>query len=77
MNKKQSRIPEFMIVLICTCISCAGLSWAQSKRGPLIFQDYIKPEPVPEFSLENLKGKMVNIGDYRGRVLLLTFGATW
>lgn len=33
--------------------------------------------PAPEFSLENLEGKKVDIRDYRGKVILLNFWATW
>jgi cytochrome oxidase Cu insertion factor (SCO1/SenC/PrrC family) len=77
MDKKLSRILEFMIVLIFTCIFFAELPWDRITAGPLIFQAYAKPKPVPEFSLENLKGKRVNIRDYEGQVLLLSFHATW
>ena len=52
----------------------ADLAWGQ---GASIFQSYAKPLPLPDFSLEDLSGKMVQIKDYRGRVLLLNFWATW
>ena len=63
--------------LICTCIFLAGLTCAQSTAGEFIFQSYNKPSRIPDFSLENLQGKIVNIRDYRGQVVLLNFGATW
>ena len=50
------------------------LAWAQ---GANIFQSYAKPLPLPEFSLEDLSGKMVNIKDNSGKVTLLYFWATW
>ncbi len=50
------------------------LAWAQ---GANIFQSYAKPLPLPDFSLEDLSGKMIQIKDYRGKVLLLHFWATW
>ncbi len=40
-------------------------------------QSYTKPLPVPEFSLEGLQGKTVDIRDYKGKVILLNFWATW
>ncbi len=49
-------------------------AWAQ---GANIFQSYAKPLPLPDFSLEDLSGKMVQIKDYRGKVILLYFWATW
>jgi len=66
-------------------IFCAGIlgvqgnepSWAQSAGGSSIFHAYSKPIPAPEFSLENLGGKIVEIREYRGKVVLLNFWATW
>jgi cytochrome oxidase Cu insertion factor (SCO1/SenC/PrrC family) len=45
--------------------------------GASHFQSYAKPLPLPSFSLEDLQGKMVQIKDYRGKVILLNFWATW
>ena len=53
-------------------------AWPQSLGGggnP--FQSYNKPLPVPDFSLEDLSGKMVQIKDCRGKVTLINFWATW
>jgi peroxiredoxin len=33
--------------------------------------------PAPSFQAETLEGKTVSLDDYRGKVLLLTFWATW
>ena len=51
-----------------------NLAWAQ---GANIFQSYAKPLPLPDFALEDLSGKMVQIKDCRGKVMLLYFWATW
>lgn len=32
---------------------------------------------APDFSLKDLNGREVRLGDYRGKVVLLSFGATW
>ncbi len=66
-----------ILLLICTFILCAVLACGQSIAGQFIFQSYDKPLPVQGFSLENLQGKIVNVRDYRGHVLLLNFCATW
>ncbi len=51
--------------------------WNQSHAAQNIFQSYAKPLRTPEFSLEDLQGKMINIQDYKGQVILLNFWATW
>lgn len=34
-------------------------------------------EPAPDFTLKNLDGKTVRLTDYRGKVVLIDFWATW
>ena len=34
-------------------------------------------KPAPEFALEDAAGRTVNLKDYRGKVVLLDFWATW
>ena len=70
-------VMKLILVLICTFILCAVLACAQSIAGQFIFQSYDKPLPIPKFSLENLQGKIVHTWDYRGKILLLNFQATW
>jgi cytochrome oxidase Cu insertion factor (SCO1/SenC/PrrC family) len=50
--------------------------WAQGGRG-MAFQCFAKPSPLPDFSLEDLQGKTVQIKDHLGKVILLNFWATW
>jgi peroxiredoxin len=35
------------------------------------------PAPAPEFRLEDMNGKSLSLHDYRGKVVLLNFWATW
>ncbi len=32
---------------------------------------------APDFSVKTIKGKTVTLADFRGKPLLLTFGASW
>jgi peroxiredoxin len=36
-----------------------------------------KPAIAPDFSLQDLSGKRISLSDYRGKVVLLDFWATW
>ena len=44
---------------------------AQASLNPLI------GKAAPQFSLEDLSGKKVSLGDYKGKALLINFWATW
>ncbi len=60
-------------------LTCAGLFWLggmENASGQTIFQTYSKPQVAPDFSLENLQGKRVDIRDSRGQVILLGFWET-
>ncbi len=77
MNKEFRRVGKYITFLVLACILCTELRCAQSIAGEFVFQSYNKPVLIPEFSLEDLQGKTVNIGNYRGQVLLISFRATW
>jgi peroxiredoxin len=36
-----------------------------------------KGQPAPQFDLKDLQGKNIRLSDYRGKVVLLNFWATW
>ena len=35
------------------------------------------PEKVPDFSLKDIEGKAVSLNDFRGKLVLMNFWATW
>ena len=35
------------------------------------------PEPSPDFSLMSLDGEQINLSEYHGKVVLVSFWATW
>lgn len=79
-GKGMGQMVKWWIVLFC-----ALFFWMQGSEGkftrswasPSIFHTYVGQMRAPDFSLEDLQGKMVNIRDYRGQVVLLNFWATW
>jgi cytochrome oxidase Cu insertion factor (SCO1/SenC/PrrC family) len=40
-------------------------------------QTYAAPKPAPPFSLPDLDGTTHSLGEFRGKVLMLFFWATW
>jgi peroxiredoxin len=64
-------------------LSLAGLllTTACSREPESAEASSVKPpterEPAPEFSLKDADGRTVKLSDYRGKVVLLNFWATW
>src|SRR6267378_6758103 len=58
-----------------TCVVCAavigtGLLLAGSARGA-------DPKPAPNVTLQDGKGVVVRLADYKGKVVLIDFWASW
>jgi hypothetical protein len=80
MRKGWGRITKVVMALVCGVIFCLALvefSWVPDASAQGVFQAFPKPQVAPDFSLENLQGKRVDIRDHRGQVIFLNFWATW
>jgi peroxiredoxin len=67
---------------IATITAVFAATWlAGCGPGPDAVRAAVKAEgsrnPAPEFSLKDSDGKTVKLSDYKGRVVLLNFWATW
>jgi cytochrome c biogenesis protein CcmG/thiol:disulfide interchange protein DsbE len=60
--------------LVCSVVLVAVLSLTACKRVVL---DANAHPPAPAFSLTDINGKQISLADYRGKVVLLDFWATW
>ena len=58
-------------------VTAAAHSAAAPDFAGMQIQPYDPPKPAPAFSLPDLQGKVRTLGDFRGRVLMLFFWATW
>ena len=74
--------PQILLVLLST--SLASLSspaaWAQAKidyKVVPILQQMKDTAPTPEIALGTLEGKKVSLKDFRGKIVLLNFWASW
>jgi peroxiredoxin len=64
------------LVVLLSALFAAGCS-----SGPTTAMAAIKPEkerkPAPDFALKDANGATVHLADYKGKVVLLDFWATW
>ena len=60
------------LVLLCSLLNVFG---AEPVRA--VLQPAADRKPAPPFALSDPSGKTIKLADYRGKVLLLDFWATW
>jgi len=70
--------PFAAALLLCTLASAqAGVQSAAQTGIESRAQASLIGKAAPEFAREDLNGKRVSLADYRGKVVLLNFWATW
>jgi peroxiredoxin len=45
--------------------------------GTFLFSTRLRSEPAPDWTLKNLAGQTVSLSDFKGKVVVLDFWATW
>ena len=60
------------VAVIAALCSCSGSSETKAASRPSK-----ERKPAPEFTLKDANGSTVKLSDYRGKVVLLNFWATW
>lgn len=61
-----------VVVMAGVCVSLAQESGAHAQLIPTV-----QRKPAPDFALKDSAGKQFTLRDYRGKILLLDFWATW
>ena len=69
---RQLLLTALMLALFTTLAVAAGPDFAAMQIQP-----YDPPKPAPAFALPDLQGKTVHLEDFRGKVVMLFFWATW
>lgn len=67
--KKGSALAVALLLLALTVVSCS--------RQSSVEQDPAVGDPAPLISAADLSGRMLRLADYRGKVVLLNFWASW
>jgi cytochrome oxidase Cu insertion factor (SCO1/SenC/PrrC family) len=61
-----------LIVLLLT-----RAAWAKPDLTSMQVAPYDPPKPAPTLALPDLQGKTVRLTDFKGKVVLVFFWATW
>lgn len=62
---------------IQTLLAISVLKTSEPAGAPAALLPAAQRKPAPEFALQDSSGKAVSLKDYRGKVVLLDFWATW
>ena len=65
-------------IFVSLAAMSAGIAlWAQSRADEDPAGPVVKSEPAPSWVLQDVDGKTVDSGDFKGKVVILDFWATW
>jgi len=63
-------------VIAVACFTSPAFAAPPDFAGMQI-QPYDPPKAAPTLALPNLEGRTVRLGDFKGKVVMLVFWATW
>ncbi len=73
--------PRFLTIFAAALVAACFLTGCSSGPHSVKAASTVKPDkdrhPAPEFALKDADGKVVRLEDYKGKVVLLDFFATW
>ena len=71
------KLHAIALLAISTLLAVGILMASEPAGAPAALLPAAQRKPAPEFALQDSSGKTVSLKDYRGKVVLLDFWATW
>ncbi len=69
--RSRSYIRQSLALAVALVALASGVAWSMGSRVPVV------GTAVEDFQLVDLSGKMQSLSQYRGKIVLLNFWATW
>src|SRR5271165_3387806 len=76
MNKRLF-VRSLQIGITAVCLGVVACSFYEREPAPTPLKDTSDREKAPDFALKDAKGTIIHLSDYKGKVVLLDFWATW
>lgn len=77
----QSIAPTRFFILLAVitgiAVTLASIGWPTNEPPHKVVKDDMERKNAPDFELKDANGKVVHLSDYKGKVVLLDFWATW
>ena len=82
MNLSPQSIPPsrfFILLAVITgiAVTLGSIGWPTNEPPHKVVKDDNQRKKAPDFQLKDASGKVVHLSDYKGKVVLLDFWATW
>lgn len=82
MNFNPSTVPPgrfFILLAVITgiAVTLGTIGWPGHDQPRQVVKDSKERKGAPDFELKDSSGKVVHLSDYKGKVVLLDFWATW
>lgn len=74
---KRNPAALFFVAAVVAAMLFAGFHAARKAGGGSADSLDVAGKPAPDFTLESLEGKQVQLSGYKGQAVLLNFWATW
>jgi peroxiredoxin len=69
--RSRNYIRQSLALAVVLVAFASGVAWSMGSRVPVV------GTPVEDFQLVDLSGKMQSLSQYRGKIVLVNFWATW
>lgn len=74
---QPSRFFILLAIITAVAVVLGTIGWPDRKPPHKVLTEELARHQAPDFALKDSSGKVVHLSDYKGKVVLLDFWATW